>query len=64
MNYMHRSMLFVNVYFDITIVHACLCLVCVVVRVCECLSFILILPKGEQSCIYNCSANDGSDATL
>jgi len=46
-------MSFVNVYLDLTSVHACLCSVCFLlcVRVCECLYFILILPKGELSCI-------------
>ena len=41
-------MLFVNVYLDLTSVRPCLCsvrLLCV--RACECLYFILILPKGE-----------------
>jgi len=38
-------MSFVNVYLDLTSVHACLCSVCFLlcVRVCECLYFILIL---------------------
>jgi len=42
-------MLFVNVYLDLASVRACLCSVCFLlcVRVCECLCFILILPKGE-----------------
>ena len=43
-------MLFANVYLDLTIVcvHVyVLCVFLLCVRVCECLYFILILPKGE-----------------